>query len=103
MASGSALTPLIVGDPVRPGAEVADLAGLLGAVGLAGLDTGAWRRLAPGVGLVLALMGRATPALRWARLGHPTALAPAGDPVDLVAVLLLEEVRKAVVRWARPR
>ena len=103
MASGSALTPLIVGDPVRPGAEVADLAGLLGAVGLAGLDTRAWLSLAPGVGLVLALTGQAPPALRWARPGHPPALAPAGDPVDLVVALLLDEARKALIRWARPR
>ena len=100
MPRGLALTPLIAGDPVRVGADGADPAGLLAAVGLAGLAEPGVVGLAPGVGLVLALAGAGPPALRWVRLGRPTALAPGGDPVDVVVVLTAPLAQSGpALRW----
>jgi hypothetical protein len=147
MAQGLALTPLLTGDPARPGPDVSTPVEILAALGVAPGEPPGVLELTPRVALVHSLTGVAGGlAIHVAHLAHAPRLAAGGGPVELAVVLvagiadlgvalrlasrlkaglrdlaplafaewwillpfppvmlLAEEARKWVSRWARPR
>jgi calcium-translocating P-type ATPase len=88
MARPLALSPFLVGDPLRGGPALRTLPDLLAALGLAAIESAGLLPLAPGAVLVHALTastGRV--ALRWCVLPHAPTLLPGAPAADVVAVL----------------
>jgi calcium-translocating P-type ATPase len=89
MAQGLALTPLLTGDPARPGPDVSTPAELLAALGVAPGEPPGVLELAPRVAVVHSLTGLAGGlAIRVAALAHAPRLAAEGGPVELAVVLV---------------
>ena len=81
------VSPLIAGDPVRLGADVASPVQLLSALGLA--SPGNLVDVVPGVALVVAPVPPAERlSLRWIQLPHEPPLRAGGPPIAVVLVLV---------------
>jgi calcium-translocating P-type ATPase len=87
MTPAVVISPLIAGDPVRLGDDVAGVAGLLGVLHLQITEKVAVLPLAPGVEVVHVPGAYDGIALRWACLPRARALVPGGAPADLAVVL----------------
>lgn len=84
------LSAALAGEPVWLGPEVRSPAQILEALDLGGLSATGVLPLGPGVALLHGLGGEPrAPALRWVHLAAPLALAPGGEPTDLVVVLAI--------------
>ncbi|OGL13928.1 MAG: hypothetical protein A3K12_08960 [Candidatus Rokubacteria bacterium RIFCSPLOWO2_12_FULL_71_19] len=83
-----AVSPFLVGDPLRLGPDVASIAAVIRESGVYPAVEPAALRVAPGVLLIHALAGEAGGIeLRWAHLPHTPALLQDGEPIRTVAIL----------------
>ena len=88
MAEPLAVSPFLVGDPVRLGPEISSLADLVAAVDIPFLESPGLLQLAPGVALIHSLTGASGHvALRWLHLPHGPRLIPGAAPVQTAVVL----------------
>jgi len=88
MTSPLAVTPFLVGDPVRLGEDVTSFTALVAALDVPFLEQPGLLELAPGVALIHALTGAGGRlALRWVHLPHAPRLIAGGAPIETALVL----------------
>ena len=88
MASPLAVSPFLVGDPVRLGDDVTSFAGLVAALDVPFLEQAGLLELAPGVALIHALAGAGGRlALRWVHLPHGPRFIAGAAPIETAVVL----------------
>ena len=88
MAEALAVSPFLVGDPIRLEPQISSFADLVAALDVVFLESAGLLHLAPGVALLHALTGAGGHmALRWLHLPHGPRLIPDASPVHTVVVL----------------
>jgi P-type Ca2+ transporter type 2C len=88
MAEPLAVSPLLVGDPIRLGPQISSFADLAAALDIPFLESPGLIPLAPGAALIHSLTGTGGHvALRWLHLPHGPRLIPGASPVETVVVL----------------